>query len=173
MYKNNFTRPAEGETPIEIKIFNDFDQSQEDFWQYFTRLTPDRSYQTDIFYFDDSNSELPRKIEELRDMDDSEIMDKIPDGYTVHRSVGYCQGDIAYVIYKEPESMQMNQCIDSILWDVPVYIEIRVGNEVLANGDLLEDSYKYSKEEVISHYDDPKVRQFLEEHLPNSQSEIK
>ena len=172
MYKNNFTRPAEGETPIEIKIFNDFDQSAQDFAEFFTRLTPDRSYQTDIFYFDDSNSELPRKIEKLSDLDDSEIMDKIPAGYTVHRSVGYCQGDIVYVIYKEPESMQMNQCIDSILWDVPVYIEIRVGNEVLTNGDLLEDSYKYSKEEVISHYDDPKVRQFLEEHLPNSQSEI-
>ena len=172
MYKNNFTRPAEGETPIEIKIFNDFDQSAQDFAEFFTRLTPDRSYQTDIFYFDDSNSELPRKIEKLSDLDDSEIMDKIPAGYTVHRSVGYCQGDIVYVIYKGTESMQMNQCIDSILWDVPVYIEIRVGNEVLANGDLLNDSYKYSKEEVISHYDDPKVRQFLEEHLPNSQSEI-
>ena len=172
MYKNNFTRPAEGETPIEIKIFNDFDQSAQDFADFFTRLTPDRSYQTDIFYFDDSNSELPRKIEKLSGLDDSEIMDKIPAGYTVHRSVGYCQGDIAYVIYKEPESMQMNQCIDSILWDVPVYIEIRVGNEVLTNGDLLDDTYKYSKEEVISHYDDPKVRQFLEEHLPNSQSEI-
>lgn len=172
MYKNNFTRPAENETPIEIKIFNDFEQSAQDFADFFTRLTPDRSYQTDIFYFDDSNSELPPEIEELRDMDDSEIMDKIPSGYTVRRSVGYCQGDIVYVIYKEPESMQMNQCIDSILWDVPVYIEIRVGNEVLTNGDLLNDSYKYSKEEVISHYDDPKVRQFLEEHLPNSQSEI-
>ena len=172
MYKNNFTRPAENETPIEIKIFNDFDQSAQDFAEFFTRLTPDRSYQTDIFYFDDSNSELPRKIEKLSDLDDSEIMDKIPAGYTVHRSVGYCQGDIVYVIYKGTESMQMNQCIDSILWDVPVYIEIRVGNEVLANGDLHEDSYKYSKEEVISHYDDPKVRQFLEEHLPNSQSEI-
>ena len=172
MYKNNFTRPAENETPIEIKIFNDFDQSAQDFAEFFTRLTPDRSYQTDIFYFDDSNSELPRKIEKLSDLDDSEIMDKIPAGYTVHRSVGYCQGDIVYVIYKGTESMQMNQRIDSILWDVPVYIEIRVGNEVLTNGDLLEDSYKYSKEEVISHYDDPKVRQFLEEHLPNSQSEI-
>ena len=172
MYKNNFTRPDEGETPIEIKIFNDFDQSAQDFAEFFTRLTPDRSYQTDIFYFDDSNSELPRKIEKLSDLDDSEIMDKIPAGYTVHRSVGYCQGDIVYVIYKGTESMQMNQCIDSILWDVPVYIEIRVGNEVLTNGDLLNDSYKYSKEEVISHYDDPKVRQFLEEHLPNSQSEI-
>ena len=172
MYKNNFTRPAEGENPIEIKIFNDFDQSAQDFSEFFTRLTPDRSYQTDIFYFDDSNSELPRKIEKLSDLDDSEIMDKIPAGYTVHRSVGYCQGDIVYVIYKGTESMQMNQCIDSILWDVPVFIEIRVGNEVLANGDLLNDSYKYSKEEVISHYDDPKVRQFLEEHLPNSQSEI-
>ena len=172
MYKNNFTRPAEGETPIEIKIFNDFEQSAQDFAEFFTRLTPDRSYQTDIFYFDDSNSELPRKIEKLSDLDDSEIMDKIPAGYTVHRSVGYCQGDIVYVIYKGTESMQMNQCIDSILWDVPVYIEIRVGNEVLTNGDLLNDSYKYSKEEVISHYDDPKVRQFLEEHLPNSQSEI-
>ena len=172
MYKNNFTRPAENETPIEIEIQNDFEQSAQDFAEFFTRLTPDRSYQTDIFYFDDSNSELPRKIEKLSDLDDSEIMDKIPAGYTVHRSVGYCQGDIVYVIYKGTESMQMNQCIDSILWDVPVYIEIRVGNEVLANGDLLEDSYKYSKEEVISHYDDPKVRQFLEEHLPNSQSEI-
>ena len=172
MYKNNFTRPAENETPIEIKIFNDFDQSAQDFAEFFTRLTPDRSYQTDIFYFDDSNSELPRKIEKLSDLDDSEIMDKIPAGYTVHRSVGYCQGDIVYVIYKGTESMQMNQCIDSILWDVPVYIEIRVGNEVLTNGDLLNDTYKYSKEEVISHYDDPKVRQFLEEHLPNSQSEI-
>ena len=172
MYKNNFTRPAEGETPIEIKIFNFWDQSSQDFSEFFTRLTPDRSYQTDIFYFDDSNSELPRKIEKLSDLDDSEIMDKIPAGYTVHRSVGYCQGDIVYVIYKGTESMQMNQCIDSILWDVPVYIEIRVGNEVLTNGDLLNDSYKYSKEEVISHYDDPKVRQFLEEHLPNSQSEI-
>ena len=172
MYKNNFTRPAEGETPIEIKIFNDFDQSTQDFADFFTRLIPDRSYQTDIFYFDDSNSELPRKIEKLSDLDDSEIMDKIPAGYTVHRSVGYCQGDIVYVIYKGTESMQMNQCIDSILWDVPVYIEIRVGNEVLTNGDLLNDTYKYSKEEVISHYDDQKVRQFLEEHLPNSQSEI-
>ena len=172
MYKNNFTRPAKGETPIEIKIFNDFEQSAQDFAEFFTRLTPDRSYQTDIFYFDDSNSELPRKIEKLSDLDDSEIMDKIPAGYTVHRSVGYCQGDIVYVIYKGTESMQMNQCIDSILWDVPVYIEIRVGNKVLTNVDLLEDSYKYSKEEVISHYDDPKVRQFLEEHLPNSQSEI-
>ena len=172
MYKNNFTRPAENETPIEIKIFNDFRQSQEDFWQYFTRLTPNRRYQASIYYFNDFDSELPQEIEELLDLDDSEIMDKIPAGYTVHRSVGYYQGDIAYVIYKEPESMQMNQCIDSILWDVPVYIEIRVGNEVLTNGDLLEDSYKYSKEEVISHYDDPKVRQFLEEHLPNSQSEI-
>ena len=172
MNKNNFTRPAEGETPIEIKIFNDFDQSAQDFSEFFTRLTPDRSYQTDIFYFDDSNSELPRKIEKLSDLDDSEIMDKIPAGYTVHRSVGYCQGDIVYVIYKGTESMQMNQCIDSILWDVPVYIEIIVGNEVLTNGDLLNDTYKYSKEEVISHYDDPKVRQFLEEHLPNSQSEI-
>ena len=172
MYKNNFTRPAEGETPIEIKIFNDFDQSAQDFAEFFTRLTPDRSYQTDILYFDDSNSELPPEIEELLDLDDSEIMDKIPAGYTVHRSVGYCQGDIVYVIYKGTESMQMNQCIDSILWDVPVFIEIRVGNEVLTNGDLLDDSYKYSKEEVISHYDDPKVRQFLEEHLPNSQSEI-
>ena len=172
MYKNNFTRPAENETPIEIEICNDFEQSAQDFADFFTRLTPDRSYQTDIFYFDDSNSELPHKIEKLSDLDDSEIMDKIPAGYTVHRSVGYCQGDIVYVIYKGTESMQMNQCIDSILWDVPVYIEIRVGNEVLANGDLLNDSYKYSKEEVISHYDDPKVRQFLEEHLPNSQSEI-
>ena len=172
MYKNNFTRPAENETPIEIEIQNDFEQSAQDFAEFFTRLTPDRSYQTDIFYFDDSNSELPRKIEKLSDLDDSEIMDKIPAGYTVHRSVGYCQGDIVYVIYKGTESMQMNQCIDSILWDVPVFIEIRVGNEVLTNGDLLEDSYKYSKEEVISHYDDPKVRQFLEEHLPNSQSEI-
>ena len=172
MYKNNFTRPAENETPIEIKIFNFWDQSSQDFEDFFTRLTPDRSYQTDIFYFNGSDSEIPPEIEELRDMDDSEIMDKIPAGYTVHRSVGYCQGDIVYVIYKEPESMQMNQCIDSILWDMPVYIEIRVGNEVLTNGDLLNDSYKYSKEEVISHYDDPKVRQFLEEHLPNSQSEI-
>ena len=173
MYKNNFTRPAEGETPIEIEIINDFSQNQEDFWQYFTRLTPNRRYQSNIYYYNDDVLELPPEIKELRDMDDSEIMDKIPAGYTVHRSVGYCQGDIAYVIYKEPESMQMNQCIDSILWDVPVYIEIRVGNEVLENGDLLNDSYKYSKEEVISHYDDPKVRQFLEEHLPNSQSEIK
>lgn len=172
MYKNNFTRPAEGETPIEIKIFNDFSQSQEDFWQYFKRLTPGRRYQASIYYFNDFDSELPPEIEELLDLDDSEIMDKIPAGYTVHRSVGYCQGDIAYVIYKEPESMQMNQCIDSILWDVPVYIEIRVGKEVLTNGDLLNDTYKYSKEEVISHYDDPKVCQFLEEHLPNSQSEI-
>ena len=172
MYKNNFTRPAENETPIEIEIHNDWDQSAQDFEDFFTRLTPNRSYQTDVFYFNDSNSELPRKIEKLRDLDDSEIMDKIPKGYTVHRSVGYCQGDIVYVIYKEPESMQMNQWIDSILWDMPVYIEIRVGNEVLTNGDLLDDIYKYSKEEVISHYDDPKVRQFLEEHLPNSQSEI-
>lgn len=173
MYKNNFTRPAENETPIEIKIFNDYDQSAKDFDNFFTRLTPDRSYQTDVFYFNDSDSELPPEIKELRDMDDSEIMDKIPAGYVVHRSVGYCQGDIAYVIYKEPESMQMNQCIDSILWDVPVYIEIRVGNEVLTDGDLLDDIYNYSKEEVISHYDDQKVRQFLEEHLPNSQAEIK
>ena len=173
MYKNNFTRPAENETPIEIKIFNFWDQSSQDFEDFFTRLTPDRSYQASIYYFNGSDSEIPPEIEELRDMDDSEIMDTIPAGYPVHRSVGYCQGDIVYVIYKEPESMQMNQCIDSILWDVPVYIEIRVGNEVLTNGDLLEDSYKYSKEEVISHYDDPKVRQFLEEHLPNSQSEIK
>ena len=172
MYKNNFTRPAENETPIEIKIFNDFHQSQEDFWQYFKRLTPNRRYQASIYYFNDSDSELPPEIEELLDLDDSEIMDKIPAGYAVHRSVGYCQGDIAYVIYKEPESMQMNQWIDSILWDMPVYIEIRVGNEVQTNGDLLNDTYKYSKEEVISHYDDPKVRQFLEEHLPNSQSEI-
>ena len=172
MYKNNFTRPAEGETPIEIKIFNFWDQSSQDFADFFTRLTPNRRYQASIYYFNGSDSEIPRKIEELSDLDDSEIMDKIPAGYTVHRSVGYCQGDIVYVIYKGTESMQMNQCIDSILWDVPVYIEIRVGNEVLANGDLLNDSYKYSKEEVISHYDDPKVRQFLEEHLPNSQSEI-
>ena len=172
MYKNNFTRPAENETPIEIEIRNDFDQSSQYFDDFFTRLTPNRQYQADIYFFNDSDSELPPEIEELLDLDDSEIMDKIPTGYTVHRSVGYCQGDIAYVIYKEPESMQMNQCIDSILWDVFVYIKIRVGNEVLTNGDLLEDSYKYSKEEVISHYDDPKVRQFLEEHLPNSQSEI-
>ena len=172
MYKNNFTRPAENETPIEIEIHNDFDQSSQDFANFFTRLTPDRSYQAEVFYFNDSASELPPEIEELRDLDDSEIMDKIPAGYTVHRSIGYSQGDIAYVIYKEPESMQMNQCIDSILWDVPVYIEIRVRNEVLTNGDLLNDTYNYSKEEVISHYDDPKVRQFLEEHLPNSQSEI-
>ena len=172
MYKNNFTRPAENETPIEIKIFNFWHQSSQDFEDFFTRLTPNRRHQASIYYFNGSDSEIPPEIEELRDMDDSEIMDKIPAGYTVHRSVGYSQGDIAYVIYKEPESMQMNQCIDSILWDVPVYIEIRVGNEVLANGDLLEDSYKYSKEEVISHYDDPKVRQFLEENLPNSQSEI-
>ena len=172
MNKNNFTRPAEGETPIEIEIFNFWDQSSQDFEDFFTRLTPNRRYQASIYYFNGSDSELPPEIEELSDLDDSEIMDKIPAGYTVHRSVGYCQGDIAYVIYKEPESMQMNQCIDSILWDVPVYIEIRVGNEVLTNGDLLEDSYKYSKEEVISHYDDPKVRQFLEEHLPNSQAEI-
>ena len=172
MYKNNFTRPAEGETPIEIKIFNDFDQSAQDFSEFFTRLTPNRRYQASIYYFNDSDSEIPPEIEELLDLDDSEIMDKIPAGYTVHRSVGYCQGDIVYVIYKGTESMQMNQCIDSILWDVPVFIEIRVGNEVLTNWDLLNDSYKYSKEEVISHYDDPKVRQFLEEHLPNSQSEI-
>ena len=172
MYKNNFTRPAEGETPIEIEICNFWDKSSQDFEDFFTRLTPNRRYQASIYYFNGSDSEIPPEIEELRDMDDSEIMDKIPAGYTVHRSVGYCQGDIVYVIYKEPESMQMNQCIDSILWDVPVFIEIRVGNEVLTNGDLLNDSYKYSKEEVISHYDDPKVRQFLEEHLPNSQSEI-
>lgn len=172
MYKNNFTRPAENETPIEIEIFNDFEQSAQYFADFFTQLTPSRRYQASIYYFNGSDSELTPEIEELLDMDDSEIMDKIPAGYTVHRSVGYCQGDIAYVIYKEPESMQMNQCIDSILWDVPVYIEIRVGNEVLTNGDLLDDAYNYSKEEVISHYDDPKVRQFLEEHLPNSQAEI-
>ena len=172
MYKNNFTRPAEGETPIEIKIFNFWDQSSQDFEDFFTRLTPNRRYQASIYYFNGSDSEIPPEIEKLSDLDDSEIMDKIPAGYTVHRSVGYCQGDIVYVIYKGTESMQMNQCIDLILWDVPVYIEIRVGNEVLTNGDLLNDSYKYSKEEVISHYDDPKVRQFLEEHLPNSQSEI-
>lgn len=173
MYKNNFVRPSEGETPIEIEIYNDFNQSQEDFLTFFIRLTPNHQYQTNIFYFNDSASELPPEIKELRDLDDSEIMDKIPAGYTVHRSIGYSQGDIAYVIYKEPESMQMNQCIDSILWDVPVYIEIRVGNEVLTNGDLLDNTYNYNKEEVISHYDDPKVCQFLEEHLPNSQSEIK
>lgn len=172
MYKNNFTRPAENETPIEIEICNDFSQMAQDFAHFFIRLTPNRQYQEDIYYFNDSDSEIPPEIKELRDMDDSEIMDKIPEGYVVYRSVGYSQGDITYVIYKEPESMQMNQCIDSILWDVPVYIEIRVGNEVLTNGDLLDDTYKYSKEEVISHYDDPKVRQFLEEHLPNSQSEI-
>ena len=171
MYKNNFTRPAENETPIEIVIYNDYDQSAQDM-DFFIRLTPNRRYNSGTLYFDDSASELPSEIEKLRDLDDSEIMDKIPAGYTVHRSVGYCQGDIAYVIYKKPESMRMNQCIDSILWDVPVCIEIRVGNEVLTNGDLLEDIYKYSKEEVISHYDDPKVRQFLEKHLPNSQSEI-
>lgn len=172
MYKNNFVRPAENETPIEIVISNDCDQAARDFMDFFVRLTPNRRYQANIYYFNDSDSELPPEIEELREMDDSEIMDKIPEKYVCHRSVGYSQGDIAYVIYKEPESMQMNQCIDSILWDVPVYIEIRVGNEVLTNGDLLDDTYKYSKEEVISHYDDPKVCQFLEEHLPNSQSEI-
>lgn len=172
MNKNNFTRPDEKEKTIEIEIINDFSQNQEDFWQYFTRLTPNRQYQENIYYYNDDVLELPPEIKELRDMDDSEIMDKIPAGYTVHRSVGYCKGDIAYVIYKEPESMQMNQGIDLILWNVPVYIEIRVGNEVMTNGDLLKDTYNYSKAEVISHYDDPKVRQFLEEHLPNSQSDI-
>lgn len=172
MYKNNFVRPAEGETPIEIKIFNDFDQSAQNFADFFVQLTPERRYHAGVLYFNDSASELPPEIEELRDLDDSEIMDKIPAGYAVRRSTGYCQGDIAYVIYKGTESMQMNQCIDSILWEVPVYIEIRVGNEILTNGDLLDDTYNYNKEEVISHYDDPKVRQFLEEHLPNSQSEI-
>ena len=171
MYKNNFTRPAENETPIEIKIFNDYDQSAQDM-DFFIRLTPNRRYHSGTLYFNDFDSELPPEIEELRDLDDSEIMDKIPAGYAVHLSTGYCQGDIAYVIYKEPESMQMNQRIDSILWDVPIYIEIRVGNEILTNGYLLNDIYKYSKEEVISHYHDPKVRQFLEEHLPNSQAEI-
>ena len=171
MYKNNFTRPVEGEMPIEIEIYNDFSQGQEDFLTFFVRLTPNRQYQANIYYFNDYVEELPPEIEELRGMDDSEIMDKIPAGYVVYRSVGYSQGDIAYVIYKEPESKE-TQIIDSILWNVPVYIEIRVGNEILANGDLLDDTYNYSKEEVISHYDDPKVRQFLEEHLPNSQSEI-
>ena len=56
MYKNNFTRPAEGETPIEIKIFNDFDQSAQDFSEFFTRLTPNRRYQASIYYFNDSDS---------------------------------------------------------------------------------------------------------------------
>jgi len=169
MKANNFTRPAEGETPIEIKICDDFEQSAQDFADNFVRLSPNRQYQADIYYFGD---ELPPEIEELRDLDDSEIMDKIPNGYTVHRSHGYSQGDIAFVIYPEPGTMQMNRIIDSILWDVPVYIEITVGNETLSNGDLLEDSYNYNKQEIISNYDDPTVRKFLEEHLPNSQSEI-
>ncbi len=169
MKANNFTRPAEGETPIEIEIWNDFEQSAQDFADCFVRLTPDRRYQADIYYF---GCELPPEIEKLRDLDDSEIMDKIPPSYTMHRSVGYSQGDIAFAIYPEPETMQMNRIIDSIFWDVPVYIEITVGNETLSNGDLLEDTYNYDKQEVISHYDDPKVRQFLEEHLPDSVQEI-
>ena len=172
MYKNNVTRPAENETPIEIEIFNDFDQSAQDFADFFTILTPNRRYHAGILYFNDSASELPPEIEELRDLDDSEIMDKIPAGHTVHRSVGHSQGDIAHVIYKGTESMRMNQCIRSIPWGVPVYIEIRVGNEVPINEDLLDDAYNYNKEKVISHHNDPKARQFLEEHLPNSQSEI-
>ena len=72
MYKNNFTRPAENETPIEIEICNDFSQNQEDFWQYFTRLTPNRQYQANIYYYNDDVSEIPPEIEELRDLDDSD-----------------------------------------------------------------------------------------------------
>ena len=51
MYKNNFTRPAENETPIEIEIQNDFEQSAQDFAEFFTRLTPNRRYQASIYYF--------------------------------------------------------------------------------------------------------------------------
>lgn len=99
------------------------------------------------------------------------ISDKFQHNYYITR--GYSQGDSIYIVNVDEDfTKNMKEYIDHIFWDTPIYIRIDVNGVEFTDDELLDDVYKYDKDDVmvkvnalpISDY----AKQWLENNLPNT-----
>lgn len=146
---NNFTRPPEGEDAIEFDIYYSNDRSQMDFDDCIKR-DGDK-----YIYVDWGNYNA-----------DDVLKDNITIGTT-----GYSQGDYARVyIPKELKDIKgIQETIDHLFWDSPVYGVIKINDEEIYVDELLSDIYKWDKDEVLSKIKNDvseKTYEYLKNNLP-------
>ena len=99
------------------------------------------------------------------------ISDKFWHNYYITR--GYSQGDSIYIVNVDEDfTKNMKEYIDHIFWDMPIYIRIDINGVEFTDDEVLDDIYKYDKDDVmvkvnalpISGY----AKQWLENNLPNA-----
>ena len=122
---NNYTRPPEGEDAIEFDIYYDNGRAQWDFDDCIKR------YGDEFVYVDWGNYN-----------EDDVIADNIK-----ITTKGYSQGDYArvYIPKELKDNKGIQQTIDHLFWDSPVYGIIKINDEEIYVDELLSDVYEWNK----------------------------
>lgn len=146
---NNYTRPPEGEDSIEFDIYYDNGRSQWDFDDCIKR------YGNEFVYIDWGNYN-----------EDDVIADNIK-----ITTKGYSQGDYAkvYIPKELKDNKGIQQTIDHLFWDSPVYGIIKINDEEIYVDELLSNVYEWNKEEVLSKLKSQvseKTYEYLKNNLP-------
>lgn len=95
--------------------------------------------------------------------------------YTLQRTVGYSQGDIARVLVPVKE-LNNHGFIDHLFWDSPVYCRVEINGTEYYWDEICENEYDWDKEKMINYVcsnlrdgiDSNYVRAVLESILPET-----
>lgn len=84
---------------------------------------------------------------------------KLKEGYKIITSRGYCQGDCVDVLVpikqltkvwgRVPDDKELQDTIDHMLWDAPIYCSVTIEDETWDYSELDLDEYSYNKQKVI------------------------
>ncbi len=179
---NNFDMSSTG-VNIEFDAHLSSDSAQIDFSHNIENLTEQHSRNaTNIFFYHEggrySSMEMGElfnaPIEGLSNREIIELLEtQLKDGYAYTKSVGYSQGDVAYVIYKKHDNNPI-KFINNLLWDSPIYGELKIDNEVFYIDEFLDDLYEWDKVSFIENFtktlQHPKkevILNWLNDNLPN------
>lgn len=103
--------------------------------------------QVNLYYLDDMSLD-----EAMEWADDHSIFIKA-DGYEKMVSRGYSQGDYVEVLVPDEcvngGAEEMQKAIDNLLWDCPIVVSVTIDDELLEGYDLLNDSYRYERDEIV------------------------
>lgn len=146
---NNFTRPPEGEDAIEFDVYYDNDMARS--------------------YFDDSIKRIDGKYVYV-DYGNYNAEDVLQDNIVI-TTTGYSQGDYAkvYIPKEMKDRAGIQETIDHLFWDSPVYGIIKINGEEIFIYEMLSDEYEWDKDEVLSKIKSQvseKTYEYLQNNLP-------
>lgn len=79
---------------------------------------------------------------------------------------GYSQGDYALVYYVVGDYEPTHIWIDHLFWDCPISGMITIDGEEYYIDEILDDPYEYDKDAIVNHFDDPYIKEWLADNLP-------